>query len=112
MNPKHALKAGVLAAVGASLCCVAPLMLASLGLGGAWLATLTAFEPARPLFLLLALFFIGLAFRRLYLLPGPCRPGASCADDAALRRQRAVFWLVTIPVLGLLAFPWFAPLFY
>jgi mercuric ion transport protein len=112
MNQKQAMIAGVLAGVGASLCCVAPLVLLSLGLGGAWVANLAMFEPVRPVFLLLALFFVGLAFRKLYLIPQPCEPGKPCADDEAARRQRVVFWAVTIPLLGLLAFPWVAPLFY
>ena len=60
MTPKQTLIASVLAGIGASLCCVAPLVLLSLGLGGAWVATLTAFEPMRPVFMGLALLFIGL----------------------------------------------------
>jgi mercuric ion transport protein len=27
-------------------------------------------------------------------------------------RQRLTFWTVAVPLLGLLAVPWFAPLFY
>ena len=113
MNQKQALMTGVLAGIGASLCCVVPLVLLSLGLGGAWVASLSAFAPVRPLFLLLALFFVGLAFRKLYLIPQACEPGKPCADDdETVRNQRVVFWVVTIPLLGLLAFPWVAPLFY
>jgi mercuric ion transport protein len=112
MNQKQAMIASVFAGIGASLCCVAPLVLLSLGLGGAWVANLAAFEPLRPAFLLLTLLFIGLAFRKLYLTPRTCEPGKPCADDATIRNQRVVFWMVTIPLLALLAFPWFAPLFY
>ena len=112
MNQKQALIGGVLAGIGASLCCVAPLLLLSLGLGGTWLAYLTAFEPVRPVFLLLALLFIGLAFRKLYLTAPACEPGKPCADDAIISKQRFLFWGVTIPLLGLIAFPWVAPLFY
>lgn len=112
MNQKQALIAGTLAGVGASLCCVAPLVLLSVGLGGTWLAYLTAFEPVRPVFLLLALFFIGLAFRKLYLVPQTCEPGQPCADGETVARQRVIFWVVTIPLLGLLTFPWVALLFY
>jgi len=112
MNPKQTLIASVLAGIGASLCCVAPLVLLSLGIGGAWVATLTAFEPVRPVFIGMALLFIGLTFRKLYLTPQACEPGKPCADDAVLHKQRFIFWSVTFPLLGLLAFPWFAPLFY
>jgi mercuric ion transport protein len=112
MNQKQAMIASVLAGIGASLCCVAPLILLSLGLGGAWVANFTAFEPVRPLFLLLTLFFIGLAFRKLYLAPPICEPGKPCADGDIIRKQRFIFWGVTIPLLGLIGFPWVAPLFY
>ena len=112
MNQKQTMIASVLAGIGASLCCVAPLVLLSLGLGGAWVVNLTAFEPVRPIFMGLALFFIGLSFRKLYLTSQICEPGKPCADNEVIRKQRFIFWGITIPVLVLLAFPWFAPLFY
>jgi mercuric ion transport protein len=28
------------------------------------------------------------------------------------KRQRVTFWITAVPLLGLLAVPWFAPLFY
>jgi len=112
MNQKQAMIASVLTGIGASLCCVAPLVLLSLGLSGAWVANLTAFEPVRPVFLLLTLFFVGLAFRKLYLNSQVCELGKPCADVETIRKQRVIFWIVTIPLLGLLAFPWFAPLLY
>jgi mercuric ion transport protein len=112
MTPKQTLIAGVLAGIGASLCCVGPLLLLSLGLGGAWVANLTAFEPVRPLFMGLTLLFIGLSFHKLYLTKLACEPGTPCANDDAIRRQRFIFWGVTLPLLVLLAFPWLATLFY
>ena len=103
---------GALAAVGASLCCVAPLVLLSLGLGGAWVVYLTRFEPVRPVFIGLTLLFLGLAFRRLYLVPQACEPGQACAEPRVRGRQRALFWTVSALLLGLIAVPWVAPLFY
>ena len=112
MNSKQTLIASVLAGIGASLCCVAPLALLSLGIGGAWVTTLTAFEPLRPIFLGLAVLFIGLSFHKLYLAAPSCETGKPCANEEVICKQRFIFWGVTIPLLGLLAFPWFAPLFY
>jgi mercuric ion transport protein len=112
MNSNQTLIASVLAGIGASLCCVGPLVLLSLGMGGTWMATLTAFEPVRPVFMGVVLLFMGLTFRKLYLTDHLCEPGRSCADDEVIRKQRFIFWVVTVPLLGLLAFPWFAPLFY
>jgi mercuric ion binding protein len=56
--------------------------------------------------------FLGLAFRKLYLVPQVCTPGTPCADPRTRQRQRLTFWIVTVLLLGLLAVPWFAPLFY
>lgn len=112
MNPKQTMIASVLAGIGASLCCVAPLVLLSLGVGGAWMATLTALEPVRPVFMGLALLFIGLTFHKLYLAAPTCGSEKPCAENAVIRKQRFIFWGVAIPLLGVLAFPWFAPLFY
>jgi mercuric ion transport protein len=112
MNSKQTLIASVLAGIGASLCCVGPLVLLSLGIGGTWVATLTAFEPVRPVFMGVALLFIGLTFRKLYSTTHLCEPGRPCVDNEVIRKQRFIFWSVTVPLLGLLAFPWFAPWFY
>ena len=109
---KGSLIAGVLAAVGTSLCCVGPLVLLGLGISGAWIGNLSALEPVRPFFMAVTLIFLGLAFRRLYLVPQVCAPGTPCADPRALPRQRAIFWLVTAALLVLLAVPWLAPFFY
>jgi mercuric ion transport protein len=112
MDPRPTLWASVLAATGASLCCVAPLVLVSLGVGGAWLATLTRLGPLRPFFVVLTLGLLVTAGARLYRWPAVCAPGKACADSAVLRRQRLVFWWVAALVLLLLAFPWYASLFY
>ena len=60
----------------------------------------------------LTLLFLGLAFRKLYLVPQACVPGTQCADPQTTKRQRLIFWSVAVLLLGLLAVPWFAPLFY
>jgi mercuric ion transport protein len=112
MKQKHTLIAIVLSGIGASLCCVAPLVLVTLGIGGAWIGNLSAMEPYRPIFVGLTIIFLAIAFHKLYLSPRNCAIGAPCADDKVVRRQRFIFWLVAIPVLGLVAFPWVAPLFY
>jgi mercuric ion transport protein len=112
LTGKGSLIVGVLAAIGASVCCVGPLVLLALGISGAWIVNLTAMEPFRPFFIILTLVFLGLAFRRLYLIPRVCAPGTDCADPRVLKRQRITFWIVTTMVLALLAVPWFAPLFY
>ena len=51
---------GILGALAASSCCIVPLILFSLGIGGAWIGNLTVLEPYRPIFIgaaLVAMFF-------------------------------------------------------
>ena len=110
-DPKMSILAGVLAAVGASVCCVGPLLLLGLGVSGAWIGTLTAFEPYRPLFIAATIVFLALAYRRLYRTPQACAPDTACSDGKAVRRQRVTFWTVSALVLALLVFPSVAPVF-
>lgn len=100
-----------LAAIGASVCCVGPLLLLSLGIGGAWMSTLTSMESVRPFFILLALVFIGLGYRKLYVLPDSCAADAACALPEDKRKQRMIYWIGSVLVLLLLALPWYAPIF-
>lgn len=109
---KGSLIAGALAAIGASVCCVGPLLLLALGIGGAWVSNLTAVEPVRPVFIVATLLLLGFAFRSLYLVPQVCEPGTPCADPRTLARQRLLFWIVTASLSALLALPLAAPLFY
>lgn len=101
-----------LAAIGASLCCIGPLVLISLGIGGAWISYLTALEPYQPLFVAITLVFLFLAFRKLYLIPRQCAPGESCALPNVLRNQRIIFWLVTLVLIALLTFPYYGLVFF
>ncbi len=108
---KGPLVAGVFAGIGASVCCVGPLVLLLLGMGGAWVANLTLLEPLRPWLIGATVLFLGLAFRQLYLQPQVCEPGQACAEPVVRRRQRLIFWITTLALLALLSVPWLAPLF-
>lgn len=102
----------VIAGIAASLCCVGPLVLLALGIGGAWVGTLTALAPYRPIAIGASLFFLGLAFWKLYFKPVPCEPGKVCAMPRHLQMQRILFWIIAIILLLLLAFPWYAHWFF
>lgn len=104
--------AAVVTTIGASLCCVGPLVLISLGIGGTWISYLTAFEPYQPIFVGLTLIFIFLAFRKLYLLPRVCIPGTPCADPKTIRNQRTIFWIVSVILITLLTFPFYGARFF
>ena len=111
LNTKAALVGSVLAGIGASACCVGPLLLLSLGIGGAWIAHLTALEPFRPIFIVLTLGFVALASYKLYFAPRTCT-GDQCVPDQSQRMQRILFWLLVPLVLAFVASPWILPVFY
>jgi len=94
LTGKGSLIVGALAAIGASVCCVGPLVLLALGVGGTWIGSLTAMEPYRPILIGLTLLFLGLAYRKLYLVPQDCTPGTPCADPRTIQRQRLTLWVV------------------
>ncbi len=104
--------AAVLAAIGASLCCIGPLVLLALGIGGTWISYLTALEPYRPTFIGVTLVFLGLAFRKLYLVPQQCTPGDTCVVPTTRRNQRIIFWIVAVVLVALLTFPYYGLVFF
>src|SRR5690348_4022606 len=63
---KASLVGGALAAIVASVCCLGPLVLVSVGISGAWISNLTAFEPYRAYAIGVALLCVALAFRKIY----------------------------------------------
>ncbi|VAW95114.1 Mercuric transport protein, MerT [hydrothermal vent metagenome] len=113
-NPKNtgSIVAASLAAIGASLCCIGPLVLLAMGIGGTWISTLTAFEPYRPIFIGITLIFLFMAFRKLYILPRQCAPDGACALPSTLRNQRIIFWIVSAILIALLTFPYYGLIFF
>lgn len=106
------LAVGGVAAILASACCLGPLVLVSLGLGGAWLSNLQVLEPFRPAFIAAALIALFFAWKRIYRLPAKCAPGEVCAVPAARRGYKATFWGVAGLVLIAVTFPYLVPYFY
>ena len=105
---KTSIVGAILAGLGATACCAGPLVLLSLGIGGAWIGNLTALEPYRPSFVLLAMVFMGLAYRRLFSASA-CDPGKACALPVVAGRQRLIFWLALGVVTLLAISPWLLP---
>ena len=102
----------ILSAFIASACCVGPLVLALLGLGGG--ALLVKFEPYRPIFTAVTLALLGAGFWLQYRKPKAVAvsDGDACACPAprANRAGRVMLWVATVLVVGFLAFPYIAPL--
>jgi len=112
MKTQASLAAGVLAAIGATACCFGPLLLVTLGFGGAWAARLQGLASLQPAFVGLTLIFMGFAFHRLYIKPRQCAPGEVCEVPQVLHRQRIAFWIVVALIAVMMTFPLFSDFLY
>jgi mercuric ion transport protein len=90
----------VLAAVGASLCCVGPLLFVTFGVGAGLAST---FEPLRPLFTVLTFAALAVGFytvygrkRRAQAPDACCTPGDACAVPRSRTHEKVVLWGATI----------------
>jgi len=102
-----ALLGAAVAAIGASVCCVVPLVLVLLGISGAWIANLTALDAWRPWFSAATLVCLGWAFWMLYGPASRCRIDGACVDPSRLRRRRRGLWIATGLIALLLLFPYY-----
>jgi mercuric ion transport protein len=103
---------GILAALGASSCCVIPFVLFSLGVSGAWIADVTALEPYQPVFVALAMACLGGGFvlaRRKSR--AACADGSYCARPVSDRVVRMGLWMAAVLVIVAIGFPRLASFF-
>lgn len=102
---------GVIGALAASSCCIVPLILFSLGIGGAWISRLTALAPYQPLFVAATAGVLGYGFYLVYWKPGQaCADGKACARPVSNRIVRLSLWVATLIVLAAFGFDYVAPL--
>ena len=87
--------AGVVAALGASLCCVGPILFVTLGVGAGLAST---FEPLRPLFTALMGLGLAIGFYTVYGRPAKvesCSPGEACPRPRSRRGEKIILWSAT-----------------
>ena len=100
----------VLSAFIASACCVGPLLLAFLGLGGA--GFLVKFEPYRPYFLGATAVFLGAGFWLSYRKPKPSAECEVCEVPRVQKAGRAMLWIAAVLTVAFAAFPYLVPLLF
>jgi mercuric ion transport protein len=101
MNERWIAVGSLSAALAASLCCTLPLAAAGLGLGAASLAS--AFQPWRPLLIIVVAALLAKGFYDAY------KPLPACGEDCAPKSRRGVrigMWLTTAVALSLLGVPY------
>ena len=98
------LGAGLGAAVAASACCTIPLALVSLGIGGAWIGSLTALAPYRWIFVTLALGALAYAGYNEWRLSR--QPDCDCETAFSSTTRRSLLGVGALAVLTLVVSPW------
>ena len=105
MKEKSLAISSTVAALLASLCCLGPLVLGSVGLGAALVAT---FAPLRRYFLALSVLLLAAGFYLVYRKP---KAAEACAGEVCAPRGRThwmakpVLWLAVAAVAALAFFP-------
>ncbi len=102
---------GIVAALGASACCILPLLLFALGISGAWIGNLTALEPYKPFFIGAAVIFLSIGFYKTYSKPKAenCEEGSFCARPDSDRINKIALWAAAVLVGLAIIWPYIAP---
>lgn len=93
----------VVSAALASVCCLGPLVLVALGLGGVGLAA--GMAKYRPLFLGLTAVLLALAFYMTYRKREVACADGRCELRSGSKTMKAALWVVTVAAVGLASFP-------
>ena len=103
---------GVMGAVLASSCCIAPLVLVTLGASGAWIGNLTALKAYQPFFVTATLAFLSLGFWQVYGKFKPACDDGTCAMPLSVTLVKVALWVSTGLVVLAMTVDLWAPLFY
>ena len=101
---------GVMGALAATGCCILPLVLFSLGVGGVWIGRLASLAPYQPYFIGFAALSIGYGFWQVYRRPdAACAEGAACARPLPQRLVKIALWSATALVIAAIIYPYVIP---
>ena len=110
LREEFAATGGILGALAATACCILPLVLFSLGVGGVWVGRLASLAPYQPWFIGFAAISIGYGFWQVYRRPRPaCAEGAACARPLPRRLVETALWTATVLVLAAIIYPFVIP---
>jgi len=100
---------GMLGALAATSCCIIPLVLFALGIGGAWIGDLTALAPYQPIFITATLALLGTGYYLVYRRrDAACADGKLCARPLPRRGVKLALWAATTLIASAIAFPYLA----
>lgn len=100
---------GVVGALLASACCVLPLTLFSLGIGGAWIGQLTALAPYKPWFWAAGALFVAGGFVSAWRGRRACRTDGGCPPSLLQRVTSALLGFAALLLILVALWPWILP---
>lgn len=100
-----AIGGAVLAALGASLCCIGPLLFVVIGIGA--FSAAAVFERGRPYLLAAAVLALAFGFYCVYFRRESCEPGDACATKPVTRAGRLGLWIASLAVLAFALSPFY-----
>jgi len=91
---------GVIGALLASSCCILPLLLVIMGVGGSWIGSLSELNVYQPYFIVFASLCLGAGFRQVYIKPRQsCEADSYCAKPGSGILIKSVLWGATLLVV-------------
>ena len=87
---------GLMASIGASVCCAGPLILLLLGVSGSWIANLTLLEPFKVYFFALIIIMFIYAGWQLYRPIESCKPDSVCAIPKIRKQRQIIYWCALV----------------
>lgn len=101
----------VIGAILASSCCIAPLLLITLGVSGAWMGNLTALAPYQGYFIVATLLCLATGYWYVYFKPKkPCADNSYCASPKSDNVVKLALWFATVLIVLALSVNFIVPL--
>ena len=108
---KWAAAGGIVGAFGIASCCLLPLILRSLGFGGAWMGSLALLTPFKPLFIVVTATLLGYGHYLVYFAPKKaCAEVGASATPGTTRWMKLVLWCATALALAGLGIEYVEPM--
>jgi len=99
-------------ALALTSCCILPLVLISFGVGGVWIAQLTALYAYKWYTFSFSAAFILYGFWKVHQAEKlECRDGSACARPINRKLMKGALWLATFVTAVAMVFPYIAPYF-
>ena len=109
---KLTLLGGLFTALLSTVCCIVPLLLLMLGIGGSWMSNLTALEPYKPFIIAISISLLGFAYWQIFLKKECCEEGKICALPENKFKYKIIFWVASLIILSSASISYWAPLLY